>query len=106
MMSICVRNVTDAVILKFTASSEHHAPSGFTKKECFNKKRRFFMPIYEYQCKKCDHSFEKLIFLGDEETINCPSCGHNNVKKLLSAGSFMSSAGIGICAANAPKGFS
>ncbi len=64
------------------------------------------MPIYEYQCEKCNHSFEKLIFLGDDEKINCPMCGDNNVKKLLSAGSFMSSAGIGTCAANAPKGFS
>jgi len=30
------------------------------------------MPIYEYQCEKCTHSFEKLIFLGDDEKINCP----------------------------------
>ena len=64
------------------------------------------MPIHEYQCEKCNHSFEKLIFLGDDEIINCPWCGDNNVKKLLSAGSFISSSGIGTCAANAPKGFS
>jgi len=64
------------------------------------------MPIYEYQCEKCTHSFEKLIFIGDDENINCPKCGGNKVKKLLSAGSFTSSAGIGTCAANAPKGFS
>ncbi len=105
-MSICVRNVTDAVILKFTASSEHHARSGFYGKWVFYKVKENSMPIYEYQCEKCNHFFEKLIFLDDDEKINCTSCGDNNVKKLLSAGSFMSSAGIGTCAANAPKGFS
>jgi len=64
------------------------------------------MPIYEYQCEKCTHSFEKLIFKGDNEHISCPKCSDKKVKKLLSCSSFMSSAGIGTCAANAPKGFS
>lgn len=64
------------------------------------------MPIYEYQCENCSHSFERLIFLDDDETINCPGCGDKNVKKLLSASSFMSGSGIGSCAAKAPKGFS
>lgn len=64
------------------------------------------MPIYEYQCKKCDHSFEKLIFKCDDEHIICPKCGADNVKKLLSASSFMSKTGIGACSAGPPKGFS
>lgn len=64
------------------------------------------MPIYEYQCEKCNHSFERLVFKGDKELINCPTCGNNRVKKLLSSVSFMNSAGIGTCAADAPKGFS
>jgi len=64
------------------------------------------MPIYEYQCKKCDHSFEKLTFKGDDEHVICPQCGTNKVKKLLSAGSFMGKTGIGVCSAGTSKGFS
>ena len=64
------------------------------------------MPIYEYQCEKCSHSFEKLVFKGDKEQIYCPTCGYNKVKKLLSSVSFMNSAGIGTCATGTPKGFS
>ena len=33
------------------------------------------MPIHEYQCKECSHSFEKLIFKGDDEQIYCSKCG-------------------------------
>ena len=64
------------------------------------------MPIYEYQCEKCKHSFERLIFKGDKDQIKCPKCGDNRVKKLLSSVSFINNAGIGTCAVNAPKGFS
>jgi len=64
------------------------------------------MPIYEYECKKCNHYFERLTFKGDKEHIHCPQCGTNKVKKLLSAGSFMSKTGIGVCSASSPKGFS
>ncbi len=63
------------------------------------------MPIFEYQCQKCDHIFEKLVFSGDEEGVQCPQCQSKDVAKLMSACSFMG-AGIGTCASDAPKGFS
>lgn len=63
------------------------------------------MPIYEYQCCSCSNTFEKLTFQGDRDTIECPCCGARDVKKLLSAGSFMSG-GSSACSATAPKGFS
>jgi putative FmdB family regulatory protein len=65
-----------------------------------------FMPIYEYECEKCNHYFERLTFKGDDEHINCPKCGANKVKKLLSASSFMSKTGIGACSSGTSKGFS
>ena len=74
--------------------------------QVYKSSKGIYIPIYEYQCEKCNHSFEKLIFKGDNENINCPKCSDNKVKKLLSAVSFMDNAGIGTCAANAPKGFS
>ena len=64
------------------------------------------MPIYEYQCESCDQTFEKLIFKGDEEGIDCPACGGQKVKRLLSAASFMGGSGIGACTPNPSSGFS
>lgn len=40
------------------------------------------MPIYEYQCPKCNHQFEQLV-RGDE-MVTCPKCGSPNLTKLLS----------------------
>ena len=42
------------------------------------------MPVYEYHCGKCKNDFEELI-LGDEDGIQCPSCGSGRVKKIMSA---------------------
>ncbi len=47
------------------------------------------MPIYEYQCQNCDKNFERLVFGGDENSISCPQCDETNVKKKMSATSFM-----------------
>ena len=34
------------------------------------------MPIYEYQCKKCGHSFERRLPLAKmTRTAKCPECG-------------------------------
>ena len=42
------------------------------------------MPLYEYQCKKCKHRFEKIQKFSDPEVKKCPECG-GPVEKLLSA---------------------
>ncbi len=41
------------------------------------------MPIYEYQCEPCDHTFETLI-RGKGDAPHCPKCGSVKVGKLLS----------------------
>ena len=41
------------------------------------------MPIYEYQCKKCGHRFEKMHRYSDPAPA-CPECG-GEVGQLLSA---------------------
>lgn len=64
------------------------------------------MPIYEYKCEKCGHSFEKLVFNSDEEPVSCPDCKTKDVKRLLSSTGFISSSGGGGCSADAPSGFS
>lgn len=42
------------------------------------------MPIYEYQCTKCKHRFEKIQKFADPEIKKCPECG-GKVEKLLAA---------------------
>ena len=32
------------------------------------------MPIYEYYCKDCDHTFETLKNIKESQTANCPKC--------------------------------
>jgi putative FmdB family regulatory protein len=33
------------------------------------------MPIYEYQCRKCHHRFEKIQKFSDPHVKRCPECG-------------------------------
>ena len=42
------------------------------------------MPLYEYQCKKCGHRFEKILKFSDKPVKKCPNCG-GPVEQLLSA---------------------
>lgn len=41
------------------------------------------MPIYEYHCEPCDHTFETLI-RSESDIARCPSCGSIDVSKQLS----------------------
>ena len=42
------------------------------------------MPLYEYRCKKCKHTFEKIQKFSDPLVKKCPECG-GPVEQLLSA---------------------
>ena len=42
------------------------------------------MPLYEYQCKKCKHKFEKIQKFSDPPIRKCPECG-GPAEKLLHA---------------------
>ncbi len=42
------------------------------------------MPLYEYQCKKCKHTFEKIQSFSDKPVKKCPKCG-GAVEQLISA---------------------
>jgi len=41
------------------------------------------MPLYEYQCKKCKHRFERIRKFSDKPVRKCPECG-GPVEQLLS----------------------
>ncbi len=36
------------------------------------------MPIYEYRCEPCDHTFEALVRSSGEPTPKCPACGRSD----------------------------
>ena len=40
------------------------------------------MPLFDFHCKKCDHSFEVLV--RGSVTLACPECGSEAVEKLVS----------------------
>jgi len=42
------------------------------------------MPIYEYQCKKCHHRFERIQKFSDPHVKKCPECG-GTVEQVISA---------------------
>ncbi|MEQ8206867.1 MAG: zinc ribbon domain-containing protein [Woeseia sp.] len=46
------------------------------------------MPIYEYACQKCAHTFDALQKMSDEPLLDCPECGQPELKKLISAPNF------------------
>jgi putative FmdB family regulatory protein len=46
------------------------------------------MPIYEYQCSKCEHRLEALQKISDAPLSECPECHEQSLKKLVSAASF------------------
>ena len=46
------------------------------------------MPIYEYACKQCGHTFDALQKMSDEPLTDCPECGAPQLRKLISAPNF------------------
>jgi putative FmdB family regulatory protein len=43
------------------------------------------MPLYEYECDKCHHRFERIQKFSDPPVDTCPKCEKGPVKKLLSS---------------------
>jgi|SRR5581483_9103167 len=42
------------------------------------------MPLYEYECQKCKHRFEKIQKFSDRPEKKCPKCG-GPLEKVISA---------------------
>ena len=43
------------------------------------------MPLYEFDCRACGRTFEKLVRVGGEADVGCPECGRPDVRKRPSA---------------------
>lgn len=42
------------------------------------------MPIYEFECIRCKHPFERVMKVGEENPV-CPDCGGPEMKKLVTS---------------------
>ena len=54
------------------------------KIQLIRRGNKLSVPIYEYQCKKCKHKFEKIQKFSDRPIKKCPECG-GPVEQLLSS---------------------
>lgn len=43
------------------------------------------MPIYDFKCEKCGHTFSVLTSLQEREKVICPQCQGKEVRQLISA---------------------
>ena len=69
------------------------------------------MPIYEYHCDDCHADFEQFVrSMFAQETVTCPDCGGQHVKKAISlfgevsGGSSAKAGGSSAAASCAPSG--
>lgn len=46
------------------------------------------MPLYDYRCSDCSHQLEVLQKLADSPLTTCPACGHEALRKQVSAPAF------------------
>ena len=46
------------------------------------------MPIYEYRCDACGQELEKIQRMSDEPLTDCPNCGKDELRRLVSAAGF------------------
>jgi len=58
------------------------------------------MPIYEFKCEDCGKEFEKFVVSFSQiNSVKCPECGSDNVRKKVSACSVGGSSDSGNCTA-------
>ncbi len=46
------------------------------------------MPIYEYACSHCGHSFDELQKISEAALVHCPKCDEPALRKMVSAPKF------------------
>lgn len=46
------------------------------------------MPIYEYKCKNCGATIEKIQKFSDEPLVTCKECSEDSLEKQISSTSF------------------
>ncbi|MDP2792161.1 MAG: zinc ribbon domain-containing protein [Rectinemataceae bacterium] len=60
------------------------------------------MPTYEYECRKCSHSFEQFQSMSEEPLKTCPKCG-GDVRRLIGGGTGIIFKGSGFYVTDSKK---
>ncbi len=47
------------------------------------------MPTYDYQCKACGHTFERVQRITEEATKDCPNCGKLEASRQIKQANFI-----------------
>ena len=60
------------------------------------------MPTYEYECRKCSHTFEQFQSMSEEPLKICPKCG-GKVRRLIGGGTGIIFKGSGFYVTDSKK---
>lgn len=41
------------------------------------------MPLYEYNCRKCEHTFEVIVAGSGASEVRCPECEGSDLERLI-----------------------
>ena len=47
------------------------------------------MPTYVYACEQCGHEFEREQRITEDPIRNCPACGKESAKRMITQGNFI-----------------
>ncbi|WP_085445436.1 FmdB family zinc ribbon protein [Magnetofaba australis] len=61
------------------------------------------MPLYDYKCDSCGHTFEVNHRMSETPEISCAQCDSKQVRKILSTGGILGSTKMGQSDAPAPS---
>lgn len=42
------------------------------------------MPMYDFKCRECGSTFEKLVRFSTKSAVACPCCGSEQTRKMIS----------------------
>ena len=62
------------------------------------------MPTYQYQCKKCGHTFEELQSISEPPLLRCPNCHTDNLARVVGTGAGVIFKGSGFYLTDYKKG--
>jgi putative FmdB family regulatory protein len=68
----------------------------------FRKTEVRHMPTYEYECRKCSHTFEQFQSMSEEPLKTCPKCG-GKVRRLIGGGTGIIFKGSGFYVTDSKK---
>ena len=52
------------------------------------------MPVYEFSCSECGHTFDKYVRIGQRASIRCPECGGSSKKVFRPVGIIFKGSGF------------